>query len=264
MAYVMKVQQSFLSTLINPLMARRYLIEMLGTFAYVFFGVGARILIGYHTDLAGRLVIYLIFGLALATMGFAFHTISSAAFNPAITLGLAAAKRFPWRYVLPYWLAQCAGAILASSFHLFLLPPALVIANKHGASIPHIGLLQATCIEAMITFFYMLICIAVATEKRFDHSIGQFARGAGITCFCLFAAPLSGGSLNPARSLGPAIFVGGSLLADVWIYWLGPCVGAILAAWLYEMIREGKENALEAPVGIFEGIRKVPLPKQPD
>lgn len=245
-------------------MARRYLIEMLGTFAYVFFGAGARIIVGYHTDFAGRLVIYLIFGLTLATMGFAFNTISAAAFNPAITLGLAISGRFPWRYVLPYWVAQCAGAIVASSFHLFLLPFALVVANKHGASFPSIGLLQSACIEAIITFFYMLISIAVATEKDFDHSLGQFARGAGITCFCLFAAPLSGGSLNPARSLGPAIFAGGAILAHVWVYWLGPCVGAMLAARLYEMIREGKENALEAPVGIFEGIRQLPLPQQPD
>lgn len=260
----MKLQQSFLSTLISPIMARRYLVEMLGTFAYVFFGAGARILIGYHAGLGGQLIIYLIFGLTLATTGFAFHTISSAAFNPAITLGMAASGRFPWRYVLPYWIAQCAGAILATSFHIALLPHALVVTNKYGASIPRVDPLRVICIEGITTFFYMLICMAATTEKLFDHSIGQFARGAGITCFCFFAAPLTSGSLNPARSLGPAIFVGGTILAQIWVYWLGPCTGAVLAARLYEMIREGKENALEAPVGIFEGIRKVPLSKQPD
>ncbi len=239
----------------SQVMLRRYLVEALGTFAFVFFGVGTFVVAGSQFGRAGQMLAYVVFGLTLASMAFAFNYISSAAFNPAITLGLAVARRFPWRYVLPYWVMQCTGALLASSFLLILLPRQSLLAASYGATLPRVGIAPALFLEAVMTFFYMLVSMSTATDKRFNRAIGELARGFTLMLAGLFAGSFTGASLNPARSLAPSLFAGGYALMTVWVYFLGPCLGAVLAAWAYEAIRGGEEYALEAPVGIFEGLR---------
>lgn len=239
----------------NPLMLRRYGAEFLGTFAYVFFGCGTRIFIGYSGDLSGRLIIYLTFGLTLFTMTYALSHISGAPFNPAVVFGLAVARRFPWRYVLPYWLAQVGGAVGASGIHLVLFPERAVTA-QFGATIPSVGILPAVATEAIITFFLMLVSLSSATDKRVNRAAVGLATGLIITLGGLFAAPLTGGSMNPARSLAPALLAEGQPLAMVWIYWVGPLIGTTLGAFVYEALRGGEEYAVEVPEDIFDGLRQ--------
>ena len=237
-----------------PIMLRRYGAEFLGTFSYVFFGCGTRILMGNGGDVASRLAIYLTFGLTLFAMTYALSHISAAPFNPAITLGLAVAHRFPWRYVWPYWIAQVSGALVASAVHFILLPKRAAAA-QYGATIPALGAGQAVGVEALITFFLMLVAMSSVTDRRVNRAAIGLATGFTITLAGLFAGPLTGGSMNPARSLAPALFAGGSALENVWIYWVGPILGAVLGAIVYEALRGGEEHAMEAPEGVFSGLK---------
>lgn len=240
-------------------MVRRYLAEFFGTYAYVFFGCGARIMVGNRGDTTDLLYIYLTFGFALFAMSFALSHISAAPFNPAITLGLAVARRFPWRFVLPYWVAQILGAIAASATHLLLIPNRTLHAG-FGTTIPTIPPVQAVAIEAIITFFLMLVFMSSATDRRINRALTGLAVGLTITLAGLFAALLTGGSMNPARSFGPALLAGGPALAIVWVYWVGPLIGAILGAIVYEFMRGGKEYAIQIPEGIFDFSSKAMKP----
>ncbi len=240
---------------IEPIVWHRYLAEFIGTFAYVFFGCGTRILAGPAQDPASRLLIYFTFGFTLLALTYALSHFSGAPFNPAITLGLAVSRRFPWRYVLPYWIAQVGGALAATTAHYFLLPRRSAAA-QFGATIPTIGTWQAIAIEAIITFFLMLVAMASSTDQRVNRGVLGLAMGMTIALGGWFAAPLTGGSMNPARSLAPALFAGGSALNSAWVYWVGPCLGAIAGALMYEALRGGEEQAMEVPAGIFEGLKK--------
>jgi len=245
----------------NPVMLRRYGAEFLGTFAYVFFGCGARILVGYGGDLSIRLVVYFTFGFTLFIMTYALGHISAAPFNPAVTFGLAVTRRFPWCYVLPYWLAQISGAFAASLVHLALFSKE-AIANRFGSTIPNVGIVQAVAIEAIITFFLMLVSMSSTTDRRVNRAFVGLATGLMITVGGFFAAPLTGGSMNPARSLAPALLAGGTALTTVWIYWVGPLIGTTAGALVYEALRGGKEHAMEAPEGIFDNLNNKRAEKQ--
>ncbi len=236
-------------------MFRRYSAEFIGTFAYVFFGCGVRILQGGGQDAGNRLLIYLTFGFTLFIMTYALSHISGAPFNPAITFGLAVARRFPWRYILPYWLAQVAGALAASVTHAILLPNQ-ARAVAYGATVPTVDTGRAVAIESLITFFLMLVSMSTATDRRVNRGIVGLATGLTITLTGLFASPLTGGSLNPARSLAPASLAGGPALASVWIYWVGPLTGSLLGALVYEMLRGGEVHAQETPEGIFKAVKR--------
>jgi MIP family channel proteins len=243
-----------LSLIVTPVMLRRYAAECTGTFAYVFFGCGVRIVLGDGLTASKQLLIYLTFGLTLFALTYALSHISAAPFNPAITLGLAVTRRFPWLYVLPYWIAQVGGALVGSTAHRMLLPDRAAPA-RFGATIPAVGTGQAVGIEVIITFVLMLVAMSTVTDRRVNRGVVGLATGFTITLAGFFAGPLTGGSMNPARSLAPALFAGGRALAVVWIYWIGPLIGAVLGAILYELMRGGEQHALEAPPGIFAGLR---------
>lgn len=221
---------------------RRYAAEFIGTFALVFFGCGVRAMVGDTDNFAGILMVHLGFGLTIAAMIYMFSYISAAVFNPAITLGFAVARRFPWRYVLPYWVAQFAGAIFASFLH-FMLFPEKALAAHYGASSLKIGILPGLILEAILTFFLMMISMGTATDKRFVRADGGLAVGFVIIVCGLFANSLTGGSMNPARSLGPALFAGGEALSTIWLYFVGPFIGATLGALVYELIRGHEHHA---------------------
>ncbi len=220
---------------------RRSTAELLGTFALVFIGCTTRAMVGDTTNFAGILVVHLAFSLTVAAMIYTLSHISAAIFNPALTLGFAVAGRFPWRYVLPYWLAQFVGAILAVGLDLLILPQQAP-AVHFGATQPKAGILPALVIEVVLTFFLMLVNMAAATDKRFKRSDSGLTVGFVILVSGLMGNSLSGASMNPARSLGPALFAGGSPLASVWIYFVGPFLGAILAVGVYQAIRGGDGN----------------------
>lgn len=221
---------------------RRYAAEFVGTFALVFFGCGVRMMVGDTDNFAGILMVHLAFGLTIAAMIYMLSYISAAVFNPAITLGFAMARRFPWRHVLPYWIAQFAGATLASGTHALLFPAKAVVAH-YGATMLKIGIVPGLVLEAILTFFLMMVSMGTATDKRFVRADGGLTVGFVVIVSGLLANSLTGGSMNPARSLGPALFAGGAALSTLWLYFVGPFLGATLGALVYEQIRGHEHHA---------------------
>lgn len=205
--------------------------EFIGTFALVFAGCGA-VMVGVIHGNQGLLnLVPIVFGLVVACMIYAVGHISGAHFNPAVTLAFAVTRHFPKKEILPYWMAQFLAAILAS----FILKTILPETESFGATVPSIPVFKALIWEMILTFFLMFVIIAVATDTRAEGVIAGLAIG-GTVAFCAFVGGLvTGASMNPARSLGPAIFQ--NQLQVLWIYMLGPAIGAVLAALVYQCIR---------------------------
>ena len=233
-------------------MLRRYMAEFIGTFGIVFAPV-ALSGSGHHAGGDSSLMAAAwVSGLAVLAMIYALGHISAAHFNPAVTLGFAAAGRFPWRYVLPYGAAQLMGAITGAGL------AALLFGAGHGAHIPASGpAVRAVALEAALTFFLMLVIIAVATDRRANGAVPGLAIGLTVVFDVLIGGPVTGGSMNPARSLGPALFAGGAALTHYWIYVVGPVLGAVAAARLYETIRGGEEHAQGAPNDLYEALVEI-------
>lgn len=225
-------------------MIRRYAAEFLGTFAIVFFGCGAIATLAHSQ--ASVLAINAVFGMTVAAAIYALGHISAAHFNPAVTIGFALARRFPWKYVPLYILAQVLGAACASGLH-FLLIPDLASSVSFGATIPTLEPIRALGIEAILTFFLMLVIISVATDRRVDGAVPGLSIGITVALCGLFGGPLTGCSMNPARSFGPELFSGGNSLSTMWLYIVGPIIGAGIAALVYEAIRGGDHHAQGAP-----------------
>lgn len=242
---------------------QRCIAEMIGTFALVFIGCTTRAMVGDTTNFAGILVVHLSFALTIAAMIYTLSHISAAVFNPALTLGFAVAGRFPWRYVLPYWLAQFMGAIIAVALDLLLLPQKAP-AVHFGATQPKAGILPALIIEVVLSFFLMLVNMVPATDKRFKRSDSGLTVGFVILVSGLMGNSLSGASMNPARSLGPALFAGGTSLANVWLFFVGPFVGVMLAVVVYQAIRGGDGNAKDVLEGVPGKEEKQPEQLEPE
>jgi len=232
-------------------MMRRYLAEFVGTFGIVFASVALAATSGLKGGAAGLLPAALISGLAVLAMVYALGHISAAHFNPAVTLGFAVARRFPWRYLLPYWIAQALGATIAAAVVTALFGAGF------GTHIPTTSPLDAVALEALITFLLMLVIISVATDRRVNGAIPGLAIGLTVVVGVMIGGPVTGGSMNPARSLGPALFAGGPALSSYWIYALGPAIGAIAASLLYEALRGGSEHAKGAPNDLFEALDEI-------
>lgn len=237
---------------------QRYLAEFIGTFALVFAGCGAVI---SDTMTGGRvspLGIALTFGFVVAAMIYALGPISAAHFNPAVTLGFAAARRFPWRHVPAYVAAQVGGALLASLLHRLLYGDTLAAQAHYGATTPSVPFSAAIGFEIVLTFLLMLVITAVATDRRVPGAVPGLAIGLTVALCATFGGPATGASMNPARSFAPALFAGGAALAILPLYLLAPPVGAILAAWCYELLRDGTLHAQSAPADLEDAMRREP------
>lgn len=236
----------------DEMMRRRYLAEFVGTFGIVFAPValsGTGHLAGGD---GGLMAAAWVSGLSVLAMIYALGHISAAHFNPAVTLGFASAGRFPWRYVLPYWLSQFGGAVLAAGV------AALFFGAGHGAHVPGTeSVSRSVGTEIVLTFFLMLVIIAVATDRRANGAVPGLAIGLTVVFDVLIGGPVTGGSMNPARSFGPALFAHGAALSHYWIYVVGPCAGAVVAARLYEHIRGGEEHAKGAPNDLYEALKQI-------
>jgi MIP family channel proteins len=219
-------------------MLRRCIAEALGAFAIVFFGCGAAITLQGYADV--HFMVSVSFGLVVAAGIYAFGHLSAAHFNPAVTLAFAIRRRFPWQSVPPYILAQCTGALSASSLHAFLFP----VASKSvlfGATMPKIDVTRTLVVEGLLTFFLMVVIMAMATDKRVPAAVPGLVIGLTVSLCAIVGGPVTGGSMNPARSLGPAVVAGGAPLSCLWIYILAPVVGAVIGATLYDQLR-GEEG----------------------
>ena len=220
--------------------------EFLGTFFLVLAGTATATAAILHKSIAGypadSLTVALAFGLVLIALIGAFGHISGAHFNPAVTLSLAITKKFPWEYVLGYFVAQFGGAIAASSIVLFSFGHAAKSVAFMAATFPALGVTiwQVLVIEAIVTFLLMLVIMSVATDERVSSSVVGPAIGFTLVAAILIAGPISGGAVNPARALGPMIIAG--KYTGWWAYMVGPLVGAICAALIYNyFIAEAKQ-----------------------
>ena len=199
--------------------------EAIGTFALVFAGCGA-IAVGQLGD-AG---VAAAFGLAIMAMIYALGHVSGAHFNPAVTAAFAVGRHFPVSRVLPYWTAQVAGAIAAAVvLRLTLGDVPLGVTQPSGSDV------QALVWEAILTFFLMLVIVAVATDTRAVGQAAAIAISGAVALGALVGGPISGASINPARSIGPAVVSGD--LSHLWIYLVAPPAGAIAAALVYRYLR---------------------------
>ena len=220
--------------MIDRSLARALVAELIGTFALVFAGAGA-IVVDAKTGALGHVGVSLVFGLVIMVMIYAVGHVSGAHFNPAVTFAFSLSRHFPWRRAAGYWVAQISGAVLAAA----LLRSSLGNTAHLGATLPAGSQGQSFLWEIVLTFFLMFVIMAVATDTRAFGEAAAIAVGGTVALDALFGGPISGASMNPARSLGPAL-VSGNLHA-VWLYIVAPPLGAALGALAYRFIRDDAE-----------------------
>lgn len=204
--------------------------EAIGTFALVFAGAGA-IVVNAKTGSLGHVGIAATFGLVVMAMIYAVGHVSGAHFNPAVSFAFALTRHFPWSHVGGYWVAQLLGALGAA----LLLRASLGDIANVGATLPLGSAPQAFLWETILTFFLMFVIMAVATDTRAVGEAAAIAIGGTVALDALFGGPITGASMNPARSFGPAIASGE--LRDLWLYLVAPICGAALGAIAYLFVR---------------------------
>jgi aquaporin NIP len=211
---------------------KKYCAEMIGTFCLVFAGTGAIIINETSGGAITHAGIALSFGLIVLAMIYTFGDISGAHFNPAVTLGFWAARRLPGRELLPYLASQCSGALLASALLRFLFPQS----QSLGATLPAGAESQSFILEIVLTFMLMLTILNVSTGAKEKGITAGIAVGSMIGLEAMFAGPISGASMNPARSLAPAVISGH--FDHLWIYLAAPPLGAAAAVLACRCVRE--------------------------
>ena len=212
-------------------MSKRFISEIIGTFALVFCGTGAMVINDFTGGTVTHVGVAITFGLIVMGMIYAFGDISGAHMNPAVTIGFAYAKKFPWKEVPAYVLAQLIGAFLASGILLYLFPESQTL----GATLPGLSALKVFIFEIILSFFLMVVIINVSTGSKEIGVVAGIAIGSVVLLEAMFAGPITGASMNPARSIAPAVVSGN--IADLWIYILAPIVGCVLAVVTCKLVK---------------------------
>jgi aquaporin Z len=212
--------------------------EAIGTFFLVLIGPGTTMVNAYSGGQLGAVGIALAFAFVVTAMIYAIGHLSGAHINPAVTLAFWAARRFPTTEVVPYIIAQCSGAVAAS----LVLRGALGPVGDLGATLPHIPVPAAFAIEWLLSFALMFVIMAVATDDRVAGGFAAIAVGLTVGFCALMGGPITGASMNPARSFGPA--VAGGLWQGHWLYWVAPVTGMIAAGWTYDFLRAADGRTL--------------------
>lgn len=233
-------------------MQRKLLAELIGTFWLVLGGCGAAVLAAGVPDVGiGWLGVSLAFGLTVMTMAYAVGPISGGHFNPAVSLGLAAAGRFDRALLLPYWAAQVIGAVLAAAV-LYVVAsgqagfagPGGFASNGYGAASPGgFGLTAALVTEIVLTAMFLVIILG-ATARGAAPGFAPIAIGLGLTLIHLISIPVTNTSVNPARSTGVAFFADGPAMAQLWLFWLAPLAGGLLGALVWKLTFQDREAAV--------------------
>jgi len=223
---------------------KKYGAEFFGTFWLVLGGCGSAVLAAAFPNVGiGLLGVALAFGLTVLTMAFAIGHISGCHLNPAVSIGLWAGGRFPAKHLLPYIVAQVLGGVVAGGV-LYIIASgkagfdvsAGFASNGYGAHSPGgYSLLAALITEVVMTMMFLLIILG-ATDRRAPQGFAPIAIGLGLTLIHLISIPVTNTSVNPARSTGVAVFVGDWAVAQLWLFWVAPIVGALLGAAIYRII----------------------------
>jgi aquaporin NIP len=221
----------------SPSLGRRCAAEGVATFVLVFAGCGAIVVDSQRGGSLGETGIAAAFGLAIMAMIYATGHLSGAHINPAVTLAFASTRHFPVRDAVAYVPSQLAGAVAAAV--TLRLAWEGTPANL-GATVPSVGVGAALVYEFVMTAFLMFVIMAVATDTRAVGAAAAIAIGGTVALDALFGGGVTGASMNPARSFGPALVA--SEWTDFWIYVLAPVTGAISGAWLYSLVRHGHES----------------------
>lgn len=227
---------------------KKYGAEFFGTFWLVLGGCGSAVLAAAFPNVGiGLLGVALAFGLTVMTMAFAIGHISGCHLNPAVSIGLWAGRRFPANQLLPYIVAQVLGAVVAAGV-LYLIAsgkPGFEVSagfasNGYGAHSPGGYSLQAALITEVVMTMMFLLIILGSTDKRAPQGFAPVAIGLGLTLIHLISIPVTNTSVNPARSTGVALLVGDWAVAQLWLFWMAPIVGALLGAAIYRFIGESE------------------------
>ena len=209
----------------------KYIAELIGTFALVFCGTGAIVINEQSNGAVTHVGIAITFGLIVMAMIYALGDISGAHLNPAVTIAFTIAKRFEQKQALPYIISQLLGAFMASLILKYLFPSNETL----GATLPAGAEIQSFILEFILTFFLMLVIINVATGSKEQGMFAGLAIGFTVLLEAMFAGPVSGASMNPARSFSPAIVSGH--LEHLWIYMIAPILGAAFAIPVFKLLQ---------------------------
>jgi aquaporin NIP len=212
----------------------KYFSEFIGTFALVFCGTGAIVINEVSGGTVGHLGIAITFGLIVAAMIYAVGEVSGAHFNPAVTLSFSLAGLFPRSEVIPYLTAQLLGAVVASGVLRLLFPEAVTLGETEPAG----SVMQTFVLELILTFFLMFVILQVSTGSKEMGTMAGLAIGMVVLLEAAFAGPITGASMNPARSFGPALLT--LKFENLWVYFLAPTMGAFLSVGAWWIIRRGK------------------------
>ena len=230
-------------------LSQRLTAEFLGTLWLVLGGCGSAVLDAAFPQLGiGHLGVALAFGLSVLTMAYAVGHVSGGHFNPAVTVGLCTARRFLARDVIPYVVAQLAGAVIGAGI-LYVIATgkagfdvtAGFASNGYGSHSPGGYSLTAALVAELVSTFFFLVVILGATNKHAAQPMAGVAIGFALTLIHLVTIPVTNTSVNPARSLGPAVFVGGWALKQLWLFWVAPLIGAALAGVAYRFLAEERK-----------------------
>jgi len=226
--------------------SRKYAAEAIGTFWLTFGGCGSAVIAaGFPQVGIGLLGVSLAFGLTVLTMAYAIGHVSGCHLNPAVTVGLAAGGRFPKSEILPYVAAQVVGAVVGAGM-LYLIAkgaPGFDLAkgfasNGYGENSPgKYGLASALIAEVLLTMMFLFIIMG-STHGKAPAGFAPIAIGLGLTLIHLISIPITNTSVNPARSTGPALFVGGWALQQLWLFWVAPLLGGALGGFIYRWLSD--------------------------
>jgi len=209
---------------------KKYVAEVIGTFAIIFCGTGAIIINQESHGTITHVGIAMTFGLVVSAMIYALGGVSGAHFNPAVTVAFTVARKFPARQVVPYIISQLVGAVLASAVLRYLFPASELL----GATLPAGTEAQSFILEFLLTYFLMLVIMNVAHGSKEQGMFAGLAIGAVVLLEAMFAGPVCGASMNPARSFAPALVSGH--LEHLWLYVVAPTAGALGAVFTWQYL----------------------------